>query len=1086
MDNCDLEKLSVKGVCLCPSFKPEVTFYTATVPSDRTEVALELLPSDSGASCKILFGSGSKCLKLDEGLNPVEVEVTAEDGTVQKYRIELMKLSSTAAQLTELTTQPWLQLQPHFSPQLYEYSSTVSFDCCTVTVQPQVPDPNMKLVVNEGSSSDPVFLNVGDTVVTVTVVSPDGTYSQAYTITVTREQIPFAVTFCDVKDQMEFECSVSLNALYRPLSINPSDPKVVFSAPYIDLMTQRSKVHPFTGAPLGNAWKLPETELDNRISNTSVRCFFAHRGCGTTMKLAEIAAHAKGCSYKPPPNFDAKEVTETNWYKKYFLSAHNLEIETKHSVQIQNWEKRLQTAIDKDNIDDLCSHAQSQIKLYKEKLPKPGEMQNETGQSLLHCLEQASIHYATAIKFEPQNPKLHFLLGQTLEECYYAQEMYDLKKKTERDATDLGEAQASGMQEEIWAICKLHGFLGIPTLENQLKALDMEYHQLKEQGHSEKADYIQTLFSWLSKKARMDSKAEGSDEETSLHRALQKYLDAWSLSPDNWEFNLHVGRLLLLQEKSKEALQHLQTALALKPCHTALRFYTGLALLQQDGTSVEEEKEATLFLHQGLEYVMGQYFNSHDQDWEQEPEAGYSLSIVNAQFLRGCLSLGALLSKHTTVGQMMSPMLVYQNVAVMAAQALSVCVGQGQVTQQLERVLLDAHFTSLKVLTEREDIIKQAWTTKRCQALSALIRLSCIATSRELLDLQLKVCALGVMNTPCNSTALCLLGLAQLAQCDSDPGSETGQEALANACLSFQASIMLEGLPITGDPPEQLTKQKWWQEHLAKEKEIKEKQISTKEVKASRPSERTGAGRGIGKRAPVQGGTTATAKTSATTRGVKPARGVAAVKRDGKSAIKPDAKPQLSVIKSKQECSTQHTTPAAPVEEECKISGTTTPAALNLKSHTPRLGLARALARSPNSHQQACSLYQEVIAMSPQVHDAYIELANLLVESDPQAAVDVYSRFPLKPVNEQTFDDAFITGEIVHILMKQELYEHPQLAPNLIAYGKVMGLSCIEKYIDVLDGKYMTELLKTVYAGIHNKSVEDEDLQEFFKFKCWI
>lgn len=169
-----------------------------------------------------------------------------------------------------------------------------------------------------------------------------------------------------------------------------------------------------------------------------------------------------------------------------------------------------------------------------------------------------------------------------------------------------------------------------------------------------------------------------------------------------------------------------------------------------------------------------------------------------------------------------------------------------------------------------------------------------------------------------------------------------------------------------------------------------------------------------------------------------------------------------------------------------------------------------------------------------QVHDAYIELANLLVENDPQAAVDVYSRFPLKPVNEQTFDDAFITGEIVHILMKQELYEHPQLAPNLIAYGKVMGLSkficgrkilrlyskhaqvcfslkyflpyfsqlyqfefnsfffpplfkgCIEKYIEVLDGKFMTKLLKTVYAGIHNKSVEDKDLQEFFKFKCWI
>lgn len=56
-------------------------------------------------------------------------------------------------------------------------------------------------------------------------------------------------------------------------------------------------------------------------------------------------------------------------------------------------------------------------------------MLNEAGQSPLHCLEQAAVHYATAIKFKPHNPKLHFLLGQTLEECYYAKEMYDLKKK---------------------------------------------------------------------------------------------------------------------------------------------------------------------------------------------------------------------------------------------------------------------------------------------------------------------------------------------------------------------------------------------------------------------------------------------------------------------------------------------------------------------------------------------------------------------------------------------------------------------------------------------------------------------------------
>lgn len=53
--------------------------------------------------------------------------------------------------------------------------------------------------------------------------------------------------------------------------------------------------------------------------------------------------------------------------------------------------------------------------------------------------------------------------------------------------------------------------------------------------------------------------------------AFLKYMDAWSLSPENWELNLPVGRLLLLQGKNREALQHLQTALALVPPQAALR-----------------------------------------------------------------------------------------------------------------------------------------------------------------------------------------------------------------------------------------------------------------------------------------------------------------------------------------------------------------------------------------------------------------------------------------------------------------------------------------------------------------------------------
>lgn len=72
-----------------------------------------------------------------------------------------------------------------------------------------------------------------------------------------------------------------------------------------------------------------------------------------------------------------------------------------------------------------------------------------------------------------------------------------------------------------------------------------------------------------------------SDEKHWLHRALLKYLDAYSLNPDSWEYNLHVGRLLLLQGTSGEALQHLQTALTLQPDQPDIRSIAFLYLVNK-------------------------------------------------------------------------------------------------------------------------------------------------------------------------------------------------------------------------------------------------------------------------------------------------------------------------------------------------------------------------------------------------------------------------------------------------------------------------------------------------------------------------
>ncbi|XP_034537402.1 uncharacterized protein LOC117811311 [Notolabrus celidotus] len=1107
MDNCDLETLSVSGGKLQPSFTPEVTDYKVTVESHVSKVTLDLTTSDCGASYSVLSGDGSSTIKLSDGMNRVEIEVVAEDGTMKTYGVEIDRLSAKIAKLSSLALEGDIILQPAFCTSICEYNCDVPFYCAAVTVLAKVPDKNIKVTVNGENNSQPVPLNVGETVVEISVCSADGSNSQVYTVLVIRELIPTAVTFSDEKEQLDYECSVSLTAFYRPVSINNSDPKHIFSRPYIEMLARRSKVDPLSACPLGEGWKVVELDLDKKMSAALVKCCFTYRGCNSVMKLSELGSHCLDCPHRPTGDLNAKDVTETRWYKKHFASSSCLEVETKHTLKLRNWEERLQMTAGEDNVEKLCILAQDYMKLYRQNLPKPGDiLQYEEGQSPLHSLEQAAVHYASAIRLSSRDPRLHFLLGVVLEEQHRAKGIYGLQKKTDRGRDELSDAKSTARQEDILAVCKLHGFLGTPTVQNQLQALDKEYQHLREQGQSSKADYVQTLYIWLSKKIGKESGAAVRDEESCLHQALMKYLDAWYLSPDSWEYNLHVGRLLLLQGRSREALQHLQSSLALRLLHPALRFFTGLALLQQEQKASEDtEKEAALFLQQGLEHFVSQRYS---KGWvEQDPSD--PLSSLSTQFLRGLLTLGHLRQKTTFPEKAMSAEQVYHIVAVLAAQSVSQCVCRGEASGQLEWVLLDSHFALLQGLIQqgeaqaRAGIQRQSLVAKRCQALTALIRLTSIAPCQELLDMQEKACQLAVVTTPRDSHALCLLGLAQLAQYDNNLHSDSSKEALTDACLSFQASIDLEHKTQSGEATEQLSKQKWWQDRQEAETKRAAKQSITQPTGVKGPSDisvakstakRGRGGPGPGRMAaavnkapaptplaPIRGGKGARPLVKAPA-----ARGRSgAVTKPDRSAKPPTncTKPQIPTSKSKQDSPPS----TAETAEEPVVANTVSGSnPVNRRSHISRLGLARALSRSSDTHDQAKQHYQEVISTAPEVHEAYIELVQLLEPSDHQASVEVYCRFPLKSVAEQSFDDAFITGEIVRLLMSMEQFDHPHLEPSLIAYGKVMGLSCIEKYIDILDEKGLTKLLKSVYAKINDRQEDDQDLQDFFRLKCWI
>ncbi|XP_023698493.2 uncharacterized protein [Paramormyrops kingsleyae] len=1104
MDNCDLEKITISVGTLEPPFQPSITRYKVTVPSNINQVTLNLQTSDCGASYRIRFGNGSNVLKVDDGMNQVDIEVVAEDGTSQIYSIEVIKLSASTAKLEDLIVSPDTKLQPTFSANMYEYSCMANFDCDAITILPKIPDENMRVSVNGTDMPGLIHLAVGDTRIETKVCSADGTKSQVYTVLVTRREIPLAFTFNDVKDRLEYECPVSLTAFYRPVSISPSEPKHIFSSPYIDMLTRRSKVNPLNELPLTESWRAPELDLDKRMSAALVQCPFHYRGCESLLRLSEAGSHAKGCPCRPPQKLDPKEVTGTEWYKKHFAFSNKLEIETKHTLEMRSWEMRLQTAIGGDDVGELCRHADAQLRLYRERLPEAGHLiRYEDGRVLLDCLERAAVHYASAIRLKPRDPKLHLLLGRVLEQLHYAAEMHGLsRQQAEEDAQDLDGAQVAGKDDEVLAICKLHGFSSRPTLEEQLKALDTEYRQLREQGLPTKADYIQTLFIWLSKRAGKGAGAGAGSlgAESPLQQALLKFLDAWSLSPDDWELNLHAGRLLLLQGHAREALQHLRTGLALRPSHAPLRFYTGLAMLEQD-RDPESKVEAALYLQQGLEHFITLSCNPDGLTSADKQDTADLLSLRNTQFLQGCFSLGTLLRDCKHPGNAMSPDQVFHATAVLAARGLCGCMCRGEVARQMDWVLLDAHFALLQALIQAQVPGREAWVARRCQALNSLIRLTTIAPCRELLDLQEKVCQIGVVATPRSSHALCLLGQVQLAQYDHEPDSGIVRSSLADCLLSFQASIELEDTIQSGPTPRQLAGQKWWQDHQAK----KEMEKSANQTAPPLGGTHHGSGARIAGEgfscARMLGRGCATAPTPSQRTGkpaslsAKPtppvARGCTGAKRKcAKTLCKTTSKSKPASMAPKSACqsSEEKLQPRAPKAGQLALDHISSGDNMmrNCWSHVPRLGLARALSRLPSTREKACALYQEVIAVAPEVHDAYIELADLLVKSDPLAAVDVYCKFPLRPVSEQNFDDAFIRGEIVRILMKEEQFDHPQLGPNLIAYGKVMGLGGLEKYIDILEGKFKTNLLKTVYAGVHDKSVEDKDLQDFFSFKCWI
>ena len=373
---------------------------------------------------------------------------------------------------------------------------------------------------------------------------------------------------------------------------------------------------------------------------------------------------------------------------------------------------------------------------------------------------------------------------------------------------------------------------------------------------------------------------------------------------------------------------------------------------------------------------------------------------------------------------------------------------------------------------------------------------------------------------PSSSEALTHLGNGQLMQYDAT----NEPHWLQDAEWSFRASIAMEGGAIIPTLiPDQLKEQGWWKKKTktaATASETK-KPAGTQKATTTSSSQKQPAATQTTKSAQSRGKPTSQTTRNQPTSGAKSTRttgapvarrpvGGAAKQSTGtgrpgqrgnqattsktapgiknvatlgelkSGAKKPDSK---SPPANKDNKGNQSVPSPPPADHTPVPTGKTE---TNKRTHHSRLGLARVLAKNsdPKKQEESHSFYREVVSMAPDVHDAYIELGELLAKSEPIGAVDVYAKFPFK--DPPTFDDAFLHGEIVRLLMKSESYDDPRLCTSLVAMGKALGIGVLEKQVSILENKFKTGLLKHVYAGVHEKPIDDPELQAFFKFKCWL
>lgn len=202
--NSKLSSLQIAEGVLTPGFSSSVKEYAISVPNEITKLSISAVPDSSKATVKV-YGNE----ELQVGENPMEIVVTAEDGSTTTYKLTVTRAEEELSlqklvlyYINENGEKIDLVLNPVFVFNIYEYSlEKLPYMVKELKIETSSNKENAKIEI---LGNDELKAGANEITIKVIVENEDGLEEQkTYKITVEREEEPIPATPLTMIDKVK-------------------------------------------------------------------------------------------------------------------------------------------------------------------------------------------------------------------------------------------------------------------------------------------------------------------------------------------------------------------------------------------------------------------------------------------------------------------------------------------------------------------------------------------------------------------------------------------------------------------------------------------------------------------------------------------------------------------------------------------------------------------------------------------------------------------------------------------------------------------------------------------------------------------